>query len=141
MKRMKVFFKGFKAFIQKGNVVDLAIAFILGLAFKGIVSSLVNDIIMPLFSSIAGQSDFTNLVWVLNGAEIRYGTFIQAIVDFLVVAFAIYAVVTLVIRRKAFKNQVAQEGQPKEPQKVVIPEDIKLLTEIRDELSRINKNS
>jgi len=140
MKRVKVFFKGFKAFIQKGNVVDLAIAFILGLAFKEIISSLVNDMIMPLFSSIAGESDFTNLVWVLNGAEIRYGAFIQAIVNFLIIAFAIYAVVTLVIRRRAFKEKVLKEGQPVEVKEPVIPEDIKLLKEIRDELSQLNKN-
>lgn len=141
MSRVKVFFQGFKTFIQKGNIVDLAIAFILGVSFKEIVTSLVNDMIMPLFSSIAGESDFTNLVWVLNGADIRYGAFIQTIVNFIIIAFSIYAAVTLVIRRKQFNEKVEKAGQPKEEKPVVIPEDIKLLTEIRDELSQLNKKT
>ena len=139
MKRVKVFFEGFKSFIAKGNVIDLAIAFIIGVAFKEIVTSLVNDIIMPLFASIAGESDFTNLIWILNGSEIRYGAFIQSIVNFLIIAFSIYLVVTLIIRRKQFNEKVAKEGQKEEPKEVVIPEDIKLLTEIRDELKRLSK--
>ncbi len=138
MKRVKVFFEGFKAFIQKGNIVDLAIAFILGISFKEIITSLVNDIIMPLFSSIAGESDFTNLIWVLNGAEIRYGAFIQTIINFLIIAFSIYVVVTLMIRRKQFEEKVKKEGQPEPPKEVVVPEDIKLLKEIRDELNKLN---
>ncbi len=139
MKRVKVFFEGFKAFIAKGNVIDLAIAFIIGVAFKEIVNSLVNDIIMPLFASIAGESDFRNLIWLLNGSEIRYGAFIQAIVNFLIIAFSIYLVVTLIIRRKQFNERVEKESKPKEPQAIEIPKDIKLLTEIRDELQRLNK--
>ncbi len=139
MKRTKVFFQGFKAFIQKGNIIDLAIAFILGVSFREIVNSLVNDLIMPLFSSIAGESDFTNLIWTLNGAEIRYGAFIQAIVNFLIIAFSIYAAVTLVIRRKQFEENVKKEGQSEVPKEKVIPEDIKLLTEIRDELNKLNR--
>lgn len=140
MKRVKVFFEGFKTFIAKGNIVDLAIAFIIGAAFKEIVTSLVNDIIMPLFASIAGESDFTNLIWILNGSEIRYGAFIQAIVNFLIIAFSIYAAVTLVIRRKQFEEKVKKVDQVEEPKEKVIPEDIKLLTDIRDELKQLNKD-
>lgn len=136
MKRVKVFFEGFKAFISKGNIIDLAIAFIIGVAFKEIVTSLVNDIIMPLFASIAGESDFTNLIWVLNGSEIRYGAFIQSIINFLIIAFSIYLVITLAIRRKEFNEKVKKQEAPKP---VVIPEDIKLLSEIRDELQKLNK--
>ena len=139
MKRVKVFFEGFKSFISKGNIIDLAIAFIIGAAFKEIVTSLVNDIIMPLFASIAGESDFTNLIWVLNGSEIRYGAFIQAIVNFLIIAFAIYLAVVLVIKRKEFQEKLKKADQPEEPKPVVIPEDIKLLSEIRDELQQLNK--
>ncbi len=140
MKRVKVFFEGFKAFIAKGNIIDLAIAFILGLSFKEIVTSLVNDIIMPLFASIAGESDFTNLIWVLNGSEIRYGAFIQTIVNFLIIAFSIYVVITLVIRRKQFKEKIKKIEEPEAPKEVVVPEDIKLLTEIKEELKKLNKN-
>ena len=139
MKRVKVFFEGFKSFISKGNIIDLAIAFIIGAAFKEIVTSLVNDIIMPLFASIAGESDFTNLIWVLNGSEIRYGAFIQAIVNFLIIAFAIYLAVVLVIKRKEFQEKLKKADQLEEPKPIVVPEDIKLLSEIRDELQQLNK--
>ena len=139
-KRFKVFFQGFKEFIGKGNIIDLAIAFIIGAAFKEIVTSLVNDMIMPLIASIAGESDFTNLMWILNGSEIRYGAFIQAVVNFLIIAFSIYTAVTLVIRRKQYEERLKKEDQVEEPKPVVIPEDIKLLTEIRDQLLQLNKD-
>ena len=140
--RAESFVKGFKEFITKGNILDLAIAFIIGAAFKAIISSLVNDIIMPLINIISGKTTFTDLVWILNGSEIRYGSFIQNIVEFLIIAFSIYAAVTLVIRRKEFNERVQKESAPKveeAPKPVVIPEDIKLLTEIRDELKELQK--
>lgn len=136
------FFKGFKDFISKGNIVDLAIAFIIGGAFRAIITSLVDDIIMPIITILTGEQNFADLIWVVNNAEIRYGSFIQAIVQFVIIAFSIYAAVTLVIRRKEFKERVEKEHAPKaeeEPKEVVIPEDIKLLTEIRDQLKQINK--
>jgi len=140
--RANTFFKGFKEFISKGNIVDLAIAFIVGAAFKAIVTSLVNDIIMPLVATLTGEQNFTDLMWVVNNAEIRYGAFIQAIVEFLIIAFSLYAAVTLVIKRKEFNERVLKESAPKveeAPKEVVIPEDIKLLTEIRDQLKEIQK--
>lgn len=141
-KRAHSFFSGFKEFISKGNIIDLAVAFIIGVAFKEIVTSLVNDIIMPLVTSLTGEANFTDLVWILNNAEIRYGTFIQQIIEFLIIAFSIYAAITLVIRRKEFNEKVKKDHAPKveeEPKEVVIPEDIKLLTEIRDQLKEIQK--
>jgi large conductance mechanosensitive channel len=140
-KRTGSFFKGFKEFITKGNILDLAIAFIIGAAFKSIITSLVNDIIMPLVNTITGNADFSELIWILNGSEIRYGSFIQQIVEFLIIAFSIYAAVTLVIRRKEFNERVKKENEPKveEVKEVVIPEDIKLLTEIRDQLKELQK--
>ncbi len=140
--RANTFFKGFKEFIAKGNIVDLAIAFIVGAAFRAIVTSLVNDIIMPLVATLTGEQNFTDLMWVVNNAEIRYGAFIQAIVEFLIIAFSLYAAVTLVIKRKEFNERVLKESAPKveeAPKEVVIPEDIKLLTEIRDQLKEIQK--
>lgn len=135
------FFKGFKDFVTKGNIMDLAIAFIIGAAFKAIITSLVNDIIMPFVNILTGKSDFSLLIWVVNGSEIRYGAFIQAIVEFIIIAFSIYAAVTLVIRRKEFNERVQKENTPvvEEVKEVVIPEDIKLLTEIRDELKELKK--
>jgi large conductance mechanosensitive channel len=135
------FFKGFKEFITKGNIIDLAIAFIIGAAFKSIITSLVNDIIMPLINTVTGNADFTELIWLVNGSEIRYGSFIQQVVEFLIIAFSIYAAVTLVIRRKEFNERVEKENAPKveEVKEVIIPEDIKLLTEIRDQLKELQK--
>lgn len=140
-KRTGSFFKGFKEFITKGNILDLAIAFIIGAAFKSIITSLVNDIVMPLVNTLTGNADFSELIWILNGSEIRYGSFIQQIVEFLIIAFSIYAAVTLVIRRKEFNERVKKENEPKveEVKEVVIPEDIKLLTEIRDQLKELQK--
>ncbi len=141
-KRAKSFFSGFKDFISKGNIMDLAIAFIIGAAFKAIITSLVNDIIMPLVNILTGKSDFSLLILVVNGSEVRYGSFIQAIVEFLIIAFSIYAAVTLVIRRKEFSERVDKEHAPQveeAPKVVVIPEDIKLLTEIRDQLKEFTK--
>jgi large conductance mechanosensitive channel len=139
--RANTFFKGFKEFITKGNIIDLAIAFIIGAAFKSIITSLVNDIIMPLVNTLTGNADFSDLIWILNGSEIRYGSFIQQIVEFLIIAFSIYAAVTLVIRRKEFNERIEKENAPKveEVKEVVIPEDIKLLTEIRDQLKELQK--
>lgn len=140
--RAKAFFGGFKAFITKGNIIDLAIAVIIGGAFGRIISSLVNDIIMPLITTLTGRANFTDLIWIVNGAEIRYGQFIQNTVEFLIIAFSIYLVVTLVIRREQFRKKVEALENPKEeaPKPVVIPEDIKLLTEIRDELKSLKEN-
>lgn len=139
--KTRTFFKGFKDFVTKGNILDLAVAFIIGAAFRAIVTSLVNDIIMPLVTSLTGEQNFTDLVWVINSSEIRYGAFIQAIVEFLIIAFSIYAAITLVIRRKQFLERVEKEHAPEveEVTEVVVPEDIKLLTEIRDQLKQMKK--
>lgn len=140
-KKVKAFFDGFKAFITKGNILDLAIAVIIGGAFGRIIGSLVNDIIMPLITTLTGQTNFIDLIWIVNGAEIRYGQFIQNIVEFLIIAFSIYLVITLVIRRQQFLAKVKELETPivEEVKEVVIPEDIKLLTEIRDSLKEMNK--
>jgi large conductance mechanosensitive channel len=94
-----------------------------------------------LVASLTGEQNFTDLMWVINNAEVRYGAFIQAIVEFLIIAFSIYAAITLVVRRKQFLERVEKESAPKEEEvkEVVIPEDIKLLTEIRDQLKQMKK--
>ena len=138
--KAKAFFTGFKAFITRGNILDLAIAVIIGAAFGRIISSLVGDIIMPLITSLTGQANFTDLIWIINNAEIRYGQFIQTIVEFLIIAFSIYLVINLILRREQFLKKAADLEKPKEePKPAPIPEDIKLLTEIRDSLKAIHK--
>ena len=118
--------KEFKEFISKGNIFDMAVGVIIGGAFGKIVTSLVNDIIMPLVGIIIGGHDFTGLVAKVGDAEIAYGVFIQNIVDFLIVALCIFAVVKAMSK---FKKK--EEAAPAEPS-----EEILLLREIRDSLKK-----
>ena len=119
-------FKEFKEFISKGNIFDMAVGVIIGGAFGKIVTSLVNDIIMPLVGVIIGGHDFTGLVIKVKDAEIAYGTFIQNIIDFLIIALCIFAVVKAMAK---FKKK--EEAAPAEPS-----EEVLLLREIRDSLKR-----
>lgn len=131
--------KDFKKFIIRGNVVDLAVAVIIGGAFGKIVSSMVNDVIMPLIGMMLGKVDFKSLKWVLAEAvgetpevAVLYGQFIQNIVDFVIIAFVIFMMIKLIERAKA-KPAPAPEA-PAAP-----PEEVVLLTEIRDLLKAQSK--
>ncbi len=121
--------KEFKEFAMKGNVVDLAVAVVIGAAFGKIVSSLVADIITPLIGMITGGVDFAKLVWTVGDAQIKYGQFIQNIFDFVVVALAIFVIVVKVMG--SFKKK---EEPKKEEAKAPTQEE--LLTEIRDLLKK-----
>ena len=125
---MKKILKEFKEFISKGNVIDMAVGVIIGSAFSKIVSSLVNDVVMPLIGVIIGGLDFTTLSIKVKDSEILYGSFIQNIVDFLIIAACIFTVIKIINKFKKPKKE--------EPQVVETPEDIKLLTEIRDLLKK-----
>ena len=131
--------KEFKEFISKGNVVDLAVGVIIGGAFGKIVTSLVNDIIMPLIGVIIGGINFTNLSIKIGESVIAYGSFIQNIIDFLIIAACIFAFVKFVNKLTNLNKVEVKEEPKKEEQKVA--EDIKLLTEIRDLLKKQNTNS
>jgi large conductance mechanosensitive channel len=121
----------FKKFIARGNVLDLAVAVILGAAFGAIVTSLVDDIIMPLVGVILGGVDFSGLAIQVGNASVTYGNFIQAIVNFLIIAFVIFQLV-----------RFAQRFEEKEEPAPVIPTaEEKLLTEIRDLLKENLKES
>ena len=89
-------FKEFKKFISKGNVVDLAVGVIIGGAFGKIVSSLVNDILMPIIGVIFGGVDFSGLVLNIGDAKIAYGLFIQNVIDFIIIAFCVFIFVKIV---------------------------------------------
>jgi large conductance mechanosensitive channel len=121
--------KEFKEFISRGNVVDLAIAVIIGGAFGAIINSLVNDIIMPLVGIILGGVDFTNLSIQVGEATVLYGSFIQAIVYFLIIALVLFLIVRGYSRLQAADKQEAAEEPPAPPEPS--PEE-KLLAEIRD---------
>ena len=82
--------KEFKEFALKGNIMDMAVGVVIGGAFQKIVNSLVNDIIMPAISVLTGNVDFTDMVWTVGNASIKYGNFITTIVDFLIIAFSIF---------------------------------------------------
>ena len=127
------FIKEFKEFAMKGNVMDMAVGVVIGGAFGKIVSSLVDDVIMPLVGKITGGTDFTKLVAKLgdgdDAAVLNYGTFIQNVVDFLIIAFSIFVVIKLinkVTRKKA--EEPAPEPEPSNEEK--------LLGEIRDLLKK-----
>ena len=85
--------KEFKEFAMKGNIVDLAVGVVIGGAFQKIVNSLVQDIIMPAISVVTGKVNFSDMVWKIGEVSIKYGNFITAIVDFLIIAFSIFLVV------------------------------------------------
>ena len=124
--------KEFKEFALKGNVIDLAVGVIIGGAFGKIVSSLVNDILMPVIGVILGGVSFTDLKYVITPASgdiaevaILYGSFIQAIIDFLIIAFSIFLFIKLLASRK--KKEAEAPSAPPAPAPEVV-----LLEEIRD---------
>ena len=90
---MKKFGKEFKEFISKGNIFDMAVGLIIGSAFTAIVNSLVKDIFSPLITIITGKADMTQLIWNVNGAEIKYGSFLQNVITFLLTAIVLFMLV------------------------------------------------
>lgn len=125
---MSNFFKEFKEFAMKGNVMDMAVGVIIGGAFGKIISSLVDDVLMPLVSLVTGGVDFTGLVAKLgedeHAAVLKYGVFIQNVIDFLIVALCIFLMIKAMNR---LMRKKAEEPAPAQP-----TAEEKLLTEIRD---------
>jgi large conductance mechanosensitive channel len=129
---MKSFLEEFKAFAMKGNVIDLAVAVVIGAAFGKIVSSLVGNIITPIIGLLMGGVDLSALSYDVGKATITYGYFIQSIIDFVIVAFVIFIVVkTLNKAEKVMAKKEEVVAQPAEPS-----EEVKLLREIRDSVKR-----
>ena len=130
----------FKKFAMRGNVVDLAVGVIIGASFTGIVNSLVNDIIMPPIGVALGGVDFSNFFWTLKGATtdslaaakaakavtINYGLFVNAVINFTIVAFALFVLI----------RQINKLAAPKPADAAATPEDVLLLREIRDALKK-----
>ncbi len=130
---MKGFIAEFKAFAMKGNVIDLAVAVVIGAAFGKIVSSLVANIVTPLIGLLMGGVNFSGLSYSIGDAAITYGVFIQSIIDFLIVALVIFMVV-----KGINKAQGAMEGEKEVEEKkpAELSEEVKLLQEIRDSLKK-----
>jgi large conductance mechanosensitive channel len=127
--------KGFKDFLMRGNIVDLAVAVVVGLAFTALVNALVKDIITPLIAALVGKHDFSNLTFTINQSTFRYGDFINAVISFVLIAAAVYFVVVLPMNKMAEmrKARLAAEGHLEEGE--VPSDEVLLLTEIRDLLS------
>lgn len=125
---MKKMAKEFKEFISKGNVIDLAVGVVIGGAFGKIVSSLVDDIIMPLVGIIIGGINFSELKVTIGDAKLSYGMFIQNIIDFLIVAACIFVFIKFINKFKRKKEEEAPA--PKKDEQIV------LLEEIRDLLKK-----
>ena len=143
--------KEFKEFALKGNIIDMAIGVVIGGAFQKIVNSLVNDIIMPAISVLTGKVDFSDMVFTVGNASIKYGNFITAIVDFLIIAFSIFLVVKYLNKLnklkelgdlaaskldkdgKFVKHKKEKKEEPKEPETKICPY---CLTEIKYHATR-----
>ncbi len=138
---MKKFIQDFKSFAMKGNVIDLAVGVVIGGAFGKIVTSLVNDLIMPILSLLTGKVDLTGLSYPISGSKetgdyvgIMYGQFIQNIIDFLLIALSIFIVIKVVgkfKRKEEKKEEKKAEAVEEKPTK-----EQELLTEIRDLLKK-----
>ena len=123
------FFKEFKEFAMKGNVMDMAVGVIIGGAFGKIVTSLVDDVLMPAIGTLTGGVDFSNLAVTFGDASLKYGSFIQNIIDFLIIAFCIFLMIKGM--NKLSKKKEEEPAAPAEPSN-----EEKLLSEIRDLLKK-----
>ena len=141
---MKKFFEEFKAFAMRGNVVDMAVGVVIGGAFGKITTSIVNDIIMPLISMLTGGVDFTQWKWILKEAvldaegavvsaevAVNYGNTIAIILDFIIIAFAVFCLVKGLNSLRRKEEEPAPEPAP-EPEAPPAPTTEELLSEIRD---------
>lgn len=121
--------QGFKNFILRGNVVDLAVGVVVGASFGTVVTALVKDLMTPLIAAIVKQPDFSKLTFTINGSQFLYGDFINALIAFIIASAAIYFFVVVPVN----KLLVRFYGPPPVPGK---PADIALLEEIRDLLKK-----
>lgn len=132
---MKIFDE-FKKFISRGNVIDMAVGVVMGTAFTKIVNSLVTNIITPSISILTGKINIAELSYVVNEElSITYGQFLQAIIDFFIIAFSVFCIVKIMntIKDKFSKKVEEPEPEPEEPEP---SKEVLLLTEIRDLLKK-----
>jgi large conductance mechanosensitive channel len=122
----------FRKFISRGSVINLAIGVIMGAAFTSIVNSLVEDMIMPIIGVLMGGIDFETLAFQVGDASINYGLFIQSVINFLLISLVIFFTMRAVV---ALDTELGGDDEPEAEKVPEIPEEIKLLTEIRDLLS------
>lgn len=128
----KGFIAEFKEFAMKGNIVDVAIGMIIGAAFSAIITSLVEDIIMPLLGIIIGKVDFTALSITVGSAQVMYGKFIQSCFSFLLIALTIFICIKAANKARTALERKSEEEEEAAEESAEPAEDVKLLTEIRD---------
>ena len=125
--------KGFKEFISRGNVVELAVGVIIGAAFKNIVDALVDGIINPLIAAVIGKPDFSDaFILTLNGTDVKFGLLITAVINFLLMTFAIYFCIVVPMNALNARRKKAEDEAPE----AEVSDEVKLLTEIRDALAK-----
>ncbi len=135
MKKKTGFFAEFKAFASRGNVVDMAVGVIIGAAFKAIVDSLVNDVVMPFVGIFVDTSSFADVVLHIGGAEIMIGSFVAAVINFLIVAFVIFCMVKMLNKmHEVMIHKEAEEIKEAVEETAPAPTTEELLTEILAEL-------
>jgi large conductance mechanosensitive channel len=105
---------GFKKFLLRGNLVNLAVAVVIGVAFAALVAALVKDLITPLIAAIGGQPDFANLTFTVNHSKFFYGSFINALISFLIIAAVIYFLVVIPVTKVLEMSDKAEEATEKE---------------------------
>jgi large conductance mechanosensitive channel len=125
---MKSFLAEFKKFVLRGNVLDLAVAVVVGTAFNAVVQSFANDVLLQLVAAIFGKPDFSDLSFTVNDTQIFYGRFLTAVVQFLITAFAVFVAIKTFERLQNFRKRDTVEDTPAPSDEAV------LLTEIRDVL-------
>jgi large conductance mechanosensitive channel len=121
--------KEFREFISRGNVIDLAVAVVVGAAFTAIVNSLVEDIITPILGIFMGGVNFESLSFTIGEASVAYGNFIQAIINFLIIAWVIFLIVRGINKLQRSFSHIEEVAPPAPPEP---SDEVKLLTEIRD---------
>lgn len=131
---MKNIISEFKTFIERGNVIDLAIGVVVGSAFSGIVNSIVNDILMPFIGIILGGLDFSNLSFKIGESVILFGSFINNVINFFIISICVFFLIK-------FINKITKKKTKEEVKEIKKSDEVLLLEEIRDELRKNNKKS
>ncbi len=125
---MQKLWEDFRAFVMRGNVLDLAVAVVMGIAFNAVVTSLVNDVIMQIVAAIFGEADFNDLTFTLNGGVIYYGRFLTALVNFLIIAATLFVVIKAFEELQKRRRRGGVDDVPEEEKS----DEVVLLGEIRD---------
>jgi large conductance mechanosensitive channel len=119
--------KEFREFLLRGNVVDLAVAVVIGVAFGAVVTSFVEDLLTPLIAAVGGEPDFAGLTFTINESRFRYGEFINAVISFVIIAAAVFFLIVKPVNALMARRKAGEEPEPE-----AVPEDVVLLGEIRD---------